>query len=317
MGAMIRTISLFSFCLLSVFPAAAEAASFELQQDPDGVTVKLDGQLLTRYLIKSGNKPILWPIIGPNGEELTRGYPMREATPDERTDHPHQRSLWFTHGDVNGISFWHEGARTGEIVHREFVRVEGGDDPVIVTRNDWNGPDGKLLCTDERTFRFGADGRHVWIDMDITVTASDDPVTFGDTKEGSGGIRVAGTMKVDAKKGGRIVNSEGDTDGAAWGKQAAWCDYHGPVDGNVVGIAILNHPSSFRFPTYWHVRTYGLFSPNPFGISDFTRAAKGAGDHTLQPGESFTVNYRFLIHEGDEKQGQVAEAFARYAELEK
>jgi hypothetical protein len=88
-----------------------------------------DGQLLTRYLIKSGNKPILWPIIGPNGEELTRGYPMREATPDERPgSHPHQRSLWFTHGDVNGISFWHEGARSGEIVHREFVKVEGGDE---------------------------------------------------------------------------------------------------------------------------------------------------------------------------------------------
>ena len=40
-----------------------EAAKFEVQQDPDGVTVNLDGKLLTRYVIKSGLKPILWPII--------------------------------------------------------------------------------------------------------------------------------------------------------------------------------------------------------------------------------------------------------------
>ncbi len=314
---MTRTTALFALGLLFVLPVALQAASFEVEQNQEGVTVKLDGKLLTRYVSKSGNKPILWPIIGPNGEEMTRAYPMREAGPDERSDHLHHRSLWFTHGDVNGISFWHEAAGTGEIVHREFVKVEGGDNAVIVTRNDWMPPEGKRLCSDLRTFTFGVDGASTWIDMDITITAGDEPVTFGDTKEGSGGVRVAGTMKVDAKKGGRIVNSEGQTDGEAWGKQAAWCDYHGPVGEHVVGIAIMNHPKSFRFPTYWHVRTYGLFTANPFGISDFTKAPKGAGNHTLQPGESFTVNYRFLIHSGDEKEGKVAEAFAKYAETDK
>jgi len=269
---MIRTIVLFAFGTLIALPSTVNAASFELQQDQEGVTVNCDGKLFTRYVIKSGNKPILWPLIGPNGEEVTRGYPMREAGPDERSDHIHHRSLWFTHGDVNGISFWHEAPGTGEIVHREFLKVEGGENAKIVTRNDWMAPDGKRQCSDVRTFTFGVDGSNKWIDMDITITASDGPVTFGDTKEGSGGVRVAGTMKVDAKKGGRIINSEGQTDGDAWGKQAAWCDYYGPVGENVVGIAILNHPKSFRFPTYWHVRTYGLFTANPFGLSDFTKA---------------------------------------------
>jgi hypothetical protein len=60
-----------------------------------------------------------------------------------------------------------------------------------------------------------------------------------------------------------------------------------------------------------------LFTANPFGIADFTRGPQGAGNHTLQPGESFTVNYRFYIHAGDEKQGKVAEAFAKYSETEK
>jgi len=314
---MIRTFAFLTIGFFLTVAASVQAAQFELEKTEEGVTVTLDGKLLTRYITKSGNKPILWPIIGPNGNEITRAYPMRDAGPNERADHPHHRSFWFTHGDVNGISFWHEGERTGEIVHNEFVRVEGGQNPVIVTRNDWNGPDGKKMCEDKRTLTFGVDGQSVWIDFDTTVKATVGPVTFGDTKEGCCGVRVAGTMKTDAKQGGKIVNCEGHADRAAWGKQAAWCDYHGPVEGDVVGIAIMNHPKSFRFPTYWHVRTYGLFTANPFGLSNFIKAEKGTGSHTLAAGESFTLNYRLLIHKGDEKDGGVAEAFARYAKAEK
>jgi len=315
---MIRTTAVLTLGLLLATSISLRAAQFDVEKDDDGVTVKLNGKLFTRYVVKSGNKPIMWPIIGPYGNEITRVYPMREAGPDERADHPHHRSFWFTHGDVNGISVWHEGKGTGEIVHKEFVKVDGSDNPVIVTRNDWLGPDGTKLCEDIRTTTFGVDGESVWIDFDATVKATAAPVTFGDTKEGCFGVRVAGTVKVDAKQGGgKIVNSEGHTDREAWGKQAAWCDYHGPVKGNVVGITIMNHPKSFRFPTYWHVRTYGLFTANPFGLHNFIKAEREAGSHTLQPGESFTLHYRVFIHKGDEKEGDVAEAFARYSKTEK
>ena len=131
------------------------------------------------------------------------------------------------------------------------------------------------------------------------------------------GVRVAGTMKVDAKRGGRIVDSEGRTDADAWGKRAAWVDYHGPVDGQTVGVAILNHPGSFRFPTYWHVRTYVLFAANPFGLHDFERGKDIDGSHTLSAGDTMTLCYRILLHRGDEKSGKVAEAFAAYAREKK
>src|SRR5690606_24989744 len=129
--------------------------------------------------------------------------------------------------------------------------------------------------------------------------ASEGPLVFGDTKEGSFGVRVPTAMDVDRKQGGKITTSEGADDGAAWGKQASWVDYCGPVDGEVVGIAILNHPESFRYPTHWHVRTYGLFAANPFGIHDFTGAAAGAGNLELAAGESITLRYRVIFHKGD------------------
>jgi hypothetical protein len=121
-------------------------------------------------------------------------------------------------------------------------------------------------------------------------------------------------MDVLSKKGGKIINSEGLTDDAAWGKPAKWVDYHGPVDGAVEGIAILNHPKSFRYPTTWHVRTYGLFAANPFGLRDFTKGA-GDGMHKVPAGETMTLRYRVLLHGGDEKAGKVAQAFEEYSKL--
>ena len=289
-------------------------AEVTTERTENGVVIKLDGKPFTEYLACSNTKPILWPIIGPTGGLMTRNYPMADA-PDEKKDHPHQRSLWFTHGQVNGIDFWAEAGKNsyGTEKHREFVKVEGGREAVIVTRNDWIAPDGKPVCEDERTLVFGGDSECRWIDFSITLVANHGPVMFGDTKEGSFGMRVAETMKVDAKLGGRIVNSDGLVDKDAWGKRASWVDYQGPVDGKTAGIAILNHPSSFRYPTYWHVRTYGLFAANTFGVKDFTGDKSADGAYTLEPGKSIKFRYRVLLHKGDEKEGRVAEAFAQFA----
>ncbi|MCR9115743.1 MAG: PmoA family protein [bacterium] len=307
--------SLLSLSILLVLTSFSVAAEIELKKTDDGVTVNVDGELFTKYLIKSGAKPILYPVVGPSGDEITRSYPMNEQGKEgERKDHPHHRSFWFTHGDVNGVSFWHETPGHGNIVHREFSKVEGGDHPTIETVNDWLDADGKKLCEDTRSFTFGADDKARWIDVVVTVRASEGEVTFGDTKEGSFGVRVAGTMKVDSSPKGSIVTSEGETDKAAWGKAAAWVDYYGPVNGKTAGIAILNHPDSFRYPTYWHVRTYGLFAANPFGLHDFVKGKEeAAGAHAMKKGDSFTLKYRVLLHSGDTKQADVAGVFAEYA----
>jgi len=159
---------------------------------------------------------------------------------------------------------------------------------------------------------FGADKDVRWIDFQVKVTASDGKVVFGDTKEGSFGMRVAGSMRVERNQGGHIINSEGLTDAAAWGKRAAWVDYSGPVDGEILGIAILNHPRSLRFPTYWHVRTYGLFAANPFGLHNFLNDPSADGSLTLEKGESFEMFYRVILHKGRADQAGIQEAFDKY-----
>ena len=291
---------------------AAGPNEITIEKSDQGMDVKIDGKLFTRYAVDFNGTPILWPIIGPTGKPMTRAFPMGKQE-GEKEDHPHHRSFWFNHGDVNGLSYWHKET----IKHREFVKLDESKLPGIVTRNDWLSPDGKKVCEDERTFRFGTDGKSRWIDFDITIKATEGPVKFGDTKEGTMGIRVPASMKVDSKQGGQIVNAGGDTDQAAWGKSSPWVDYHGPVDGETVGIAIMNHPSSFRFPTYWHVRTYGLFAANPFGLHDFKGSRSVDGSQTLAKGETMTFRYRILFHLGDEKSGKVAEAFKSYTNQRK
>jgi hypothetical protein len=310
-----------AFLSLLALAIPVQAAGVTAERSEHGAVIKIDSQLFTEYLTDSATKPVLWPIIGPTGKAVTRPWPMEPATKGT-TDHPHHRSLWFTHGSVNGIDFWTEppagktksrAAKTGRIVHRDFVKVESGPVALIVARDDWISPQGKKVCEDEQRLRFGVDGASRWIDFDIALRASEGPLKFGDTKEGSFGLRVADSMRVDAKKGGQIVDSRGRTDAAAWGQKAEWVDYHGPLDGQTIGIAIMNHPSSFRYPTGWHVRTYGLFAANPFAEHEFAGDATHPVSYMLPQGKELVLRYRILLHRGDEKQGRVAEAFAEYA----
>jgi hypothetical protein len=151
------------------------------------------------------------------------------------------------------------------------------------------------------------------MDFEITLHASHGELTLGDTKEGSMAIRLAPTLRLkgDVAKG-HIVNSVGDRDGETWGKRAAWCDYYGPLDGEITGVAIFDHPDNPKHPTWWHVRDYGLFAANPFGVHHFEEKPEGTGDITIADGESLTFRYRFYFHKGDEKQAKVARQYKEY-----
>jgi hypothetical protein len=286
------------------------------QPKGDSVEVTVGGQLFTRYIFQGAPKPYLYPLMGPTGKPLNRDYPMKEVAGEDQ-DHPHQRCLWFTHGAVNGVDYWTEGTGKGRIVHRRFTTLEGG--PLmgrIVVESDWVDPKGARVLQDTREVRILRTPLGPVMDFQVVLKPVDGPVTFGDTKEGTFGFRVASTMDVTRKQGGRIVTSRGLKDVAAWGKPAEWVDYSGPVDGARLGLAIMDHPDSFRHPTPWHVRDYGLFAANPFGLHDFDAAKpEHAGDFVLEKGKSVLFRYRLYPHKGDESESHVAEVYAGYSQL--
>jgi hypothetical protein len=115
---------------------------------------------------------------------------------------------------------------------------------------------------------------------------------------------------MDGNKGGLIRNSYGGTTEAEnWGKRAEWCDYTGPVEGKTVGFTIMDHPTNFRYPTYWHVRDYGLFTANPFGLSHFYGDKSRDGSHKVPAGAAFRFAYRLIIHAGNPDDVGIAEKY--------
>ncbi len=295
-------------------------AGVQITELSDRLRVEINGKLFTEYFFKNTPRPYCYPLLGPGGIAMTRNFPMKTIDGEDH-DHKHHRSLWFAHGNVNGQDFWSEDKDFGQTLHTKFTKVSSGPkEGVIQSQNRWVARDGSEFCTDERTLRiYDRPDNERLFDFEITLTAGKSDVTFGDTKEGTMALRLAETMRLkpnksnEGKPTGHIVNSEGVRDGDTWGKRASWCDYYGPVEGKILGAAIFDHPQNPRYPTWWHVRDYGLFAANPFGRHDFEKLPdKNAGNLVVPAGKSITFRYRFYLHEGDEKQSKVAEHYADF-----
>lgn len=303
---------------------AASTPEVKLTRTENGVRADIDGKVFTEYVVKDTPKPYLYPVIAADGTELMRHYPIKNGVPGEVTDHPHHRSLWFTHGGVNGVDFWLEGPTKGKIVNQSVEHSTSGGVGTIRARNQWVAPDGVVHLTDETTIRIRALPEGRLLDYTVTLRApADKPAVFNDTKEGSMAVRVPLWMTPPHRSQGKahegqgtIVNDSGAKNDDTWSKKSTWVDYYAPKDGKVYGIAMFDHPSNPRHPTWWHVRSYGLFAANPFGKHDFEpehRANRSAGDMTIPAGGSVTFKWGFYFHMGDEKAGKVAERYKEFA----
>ena len=319
-------------CLLP-FLAASALAQVKISAETTRVRVEIDGKPYTDFYFYAGEamKPFLWPLRAASGTMVTRAFPL-ESPPGEPHDHPHQRGLWFAHDNVNGIDFWNnETSYTsppprGRITVDKIGNVKSGAHEGSFTASlSWRDPFSNKLLDETRVFHFATRPKLRTVDLDITLTAAA-KVVFGDSKDGTLGIRIAPALqedKVVKTKGqpnwtipgppGVIVNAEGqEHEKDVWGKPSNWVDYHGEIDGEKVGIAILDHPSNSRHAR-WHVRAYGLFAANPFGVSTFTNQKSDDGSVHLEPGGTIHLRYRVIIHEGDAKSAGIAKLWTEFA----
>ena len=326
----IHRFAVFSFLmiLLTGTQSTLGADGFSISCEPTRVVIEYNGRLVTRYMYRDdvANKPYFWPVIGPTGKRMTRSFPM-ETVEGEHHDHPHHRSIWFGHQGVGGSDTWleaasknHDGekqkaflAGLGSTKHTAFTRIVANNErAVIQSQNDYLDSAGKQLMADERSMTFHASPGKLILDFDIKLIAKYGDVELEDKKDAGLNVRIPTTMTL--KNGtGNIINSDGVRDGETWSKKAAWVDYHGPVEGEHLGIAFLNHPSSFRHPTRWHVRDYGLFTANAFGQRSLNKDSE-SGTLTLKQGERILLRHRIIMHEGDEKAAKIAEAYQKYAD---
>jgi hypothetical protein len=318
---MLRAASL--LVVLALGTAHQAWAQVTLTQRPNGVAVEIDGKPFTVFYLGGAdlNRPYLHPLRSASGRIVNRSFPAGQLA-GETTDHPHHAGLFYGHGDVNGYNYWAvqnvatpqppASPNFGRIVLDKVASVQGGKQSgsidVVLT---WLKPDGAPLLTERRRTTFYSHPELRIIDFDFDFAAVD-TVVFRDTKEGTFAMRMATAL--DAAKGGKLLNAQGgEGEANVWGRRSEWVDYSGQIDGEKVGVVMMDHPGNPRHPTYWHSRGYGLHSINPFGVSDFLNDKTQNGSLTISPGQHLRFRYRVVIHPGASP-AKLAELYKQFAQ---
>lgn len=279
----------------------APGASLTLADSDGGVAIKAGAREITRWRPAAGvanKKPCFYPLTA-HGVNVLRGFPLEDVA-GEAKDHPHHTGVYHAFGEVNGREYWSKTA----IENRKASKEAGQVYARIRAENAW----GEDLVETQDVFVLNA-GDDAVMDWTITLTAAAGDVVLGKdpkmSKEGSFAVRVRTelTRKGDAPEMmSDALGNKGEK--AIRAAAAPWVDYTGEIGGKKLGVAVMDHPTSFRAPTNWHVRAYGLFAANPWLVR---------GENKLGKGESLTLRYRIYVHAGGPEDAKVAEVYAGFA----
>ncbi len=290
-------------CLLATgLCAHLSAADITAEKTGTVIHFAVDGKTICDYQMEPGKVPEgvdavfahgahLHPIYSPSGKLVTGNHPE---------DHRWHRGVWMAwtkteFGDSHP-DFWNMG-KVGEKLAAE-VRFEK---LVQLTQNGFvsqhvfldhsHARDEKVLnetwevAVSQKTL----DGTKTNV-IDLTSTqtcAGERPLKL--PKYHYGGLGVRGNLAWNPVEAVTMLTSEGHDRKAGDSTKAKWVHIGGEVDGAPTGMAILIHPSNFRFP-----QPLRLNPKNP----QLCIAPSQDGDWAIEPGKPYVSKYRLLIFDG-------------------
>lgn len=288
------------------------------------VDVLIDGKLFTSYIYPDNiKKPVLWPVITAEGNEVTRQFPMKKKA-GEQVDHPHHIGIWLNYGDVNGLDFWNNSSaiapekksRYGHIRLDSLLSADP-DAGELTTLSTWNDHLQNRLMAEKTTYRFSSDASHNRSIERITHLTALQQVTFRSNKEGLFAIRVDRAFeeadekparRLDASAlpadepyaynegvNGHYRNRQGlEGEAAVWGIKTPWVALRAEIEEEVITLVILDHPQNPSYPGWPHARGYGLFSMN--NLAGNTMNPDDAPmEIVLEEGEEITFRHMLII----------------------
>lgn len=307
------------FLGLSVISVAAESECVETE---DSILLKWNGKPVLHYnkAVQSppeGMKPYyrrsgyIHPVYNPSGQVVTGDF---------AEDHPHQHALFFawTKCKFEGrpLEFWNQRLELGTIAHDEVLEVGTDFFKVRLNYIDGKAPGGPLTILKEVwTVRMmgSTDNQFVFDVISEQECATESPLQI--EKYHYGGMAIRGSNQWfddessdQIKEWIKVTKEKPDTPVLGWdvldrdyltneGKtwhdgnhsRPHWVDMYGKVDGKFTGIAVLAHPTNFRFPQ--HVR---LHPTKPY----FCFAPMVDEGFTIEPGRIYRSRYCYVIHDG-------------------
>jgi hypothetical protein len=289
-----RTLTTSAITVLAFAGYALAAAPVRFDEQAGHLVVSIGERAVASYVYKDRtiSRPFLAHVSTQEGTQLTRNHPpKKDDLQDHATMHP---GIWLAFGDLSGHDYWRLKAK---VVHDGFVEKPASTEGRggFAVQNRYLSADGKTpICTELCRISFLVRPRGYLVFWDSTFSSESGDFSFGDQEEMGLGVRLATPLAVVSKRGGRIRDDAGRQDERGiWGKEAAWCDYSGPLDGRQSGITLMADPNNFR-PCWWHVRDYGLMVANPFGRQALTRGEKSTV--TVRRGDSLRLRFGIYVH---------------------
>lgn len=266
------------------------------------------------------------PVFDPAGRAVTEAMPA---------DHMHQHALMFAwvNAEFEGrkVDFWNSHKEQGLVRHVRLEDIQVG--PVFIgfkarlEHVDNTPEDGPRVALHElwevKVFH-RTDG--FLFDWQSTLTcATESPLKL--LKHDYGGLCLRGRDEWNIADGGEFLTSEGKTRANGNHTRPHWCDLSGPIlqvkpvpeatpersttqDQATLaapwgGIAVLDHPSNFRFP-----QPVRLHPSMPY----FSVTPAPLGPFEIEPGKPYVTRFRFFTHTGKPEASLIDQLWDDYAQ---
>lgn len=298
----------------------SKAKGVDFTQRNEGLDFKVAGRNVFTFVTTPASvpskeiKPVflrggyLHPVLAPSGRLVTDDYP---------SDHYHHHGIWFawTKTEFEGAhpDFWNVGDGTGKVQFEGVDRTWTG--PVhagFKSRQSYIAITGGVSKTalneqwDVRLYNVGQGGKGKrYFLFDIVATqecASSSPLVLEEYRYGGMGVRGHRDWKDKSKVS--FMTSEGKSRENGNATRGRWVHIAGPVDNQIAGIAVLDHPGNFRSP-----QPLRIHPDDPY----FNYAPSQLGRFEIKPGEKFVVRYRYVVADGAADKAELDRLWNDYA----
>ena len=293
--------------------------SVQVIRDRDRLTISASGRKALTFQGGAGElpspeiKPVfrqggyIHPVFTPSGKMVTDDYPP---------DHFHHHGIWFawtkTEFEGRKPDFWNVADGTGRV---EFVALDqtwsGSVHAGFKSRNrsiDVSAPKPVTVLNEEWavTVYNAGQGAKPYTMFDLVSTqnlARSSPLILPEYRYGGIGFR--GHRQWLPKDNCDFLTSEGKDRSNGHGTRARWCHIGGRIDGQLAGIAILDHPTNFRAPQAMRINP-----DQPF----FCYSPSLIGDWKIEPGKPYVSRYRFIVYDGAPDKHELDRLWNDYAD---